>query len=52
MEIIKVTYSDGTTGEQVVIASGDGFTTMSKSTYDAQQAELKVPKVVDEAAPE
>ena len=39
MEIIQVTYSDGTTGEQVVLPAGDGFTTMPKAVYDAQQVE-------------
>ena len=40
MEIMEVTYSDGTTGEQVVINNGNGFTAMTKATYDAQQAAL------------
>ena len=39
--------------EHVIIDRGNGeFTSMLKSTYDAQQAEAKAPKVVDETAPE
>ena len=39
--------------EHVIIDRGNGeFTSMPKSTYDEQQAELEAPKVVDEAAPE
>ena len=49
MEIITDTYGN----EIVYIVNDDGSTTsMLKSTYDAQQAEAKAPKVVDEAAPE
>jgi hypothetical protein len=41
---------DGT--EYAIIDKGNGeFTSMHKSTYDELQAELKAPKVVDEAAP-
>jgi hypothetical protein len=39
--------------EHAIIDRGNGeFTSMLKSTYDAIQAELETPKVVDEAAPE
>lgn len=38
--------------EYVTIETNGHFTTMLKSTYDELQAELKAPKVVDEAAPE
>ena len=44
MEIIQVTYSDGTTGEQVVIPNGDGFTTMPKSVYDEMIAVQELNK--------
>jgi hypothetical protein len=39
--------------EYAIIDRGnEEFTSMLKSTYDELQAELKAPKVVDEAAPE
>lgn len=47
MEIIDVIYSDGTIGQQVVIASNGGFTAMPKSVYDemiANQPALQ-PKI-------
>ena len=50
---IKVTGIDGVEVEHAIIDRGNGeFTSMLKSTYDEQQAELETPKVVDEAAPE
>ena len=49
---IKVAGADGKDVEHAIIDRGNGeFTSMLKSTYDAQQAEAKAPKVVDEAAP-
>jgi hypothetical protein len=48
----KLKGLDGLEVEHAIIDRGDGeFTSMLKSTYDAQQAEAKAPKVVDEAAP-
>jgi hypothetical protein len=48
----KVKDIDGKELEHAIIDRGNGeFTSMLKSTYDAQQAEAKAPKVVDEAAP-
>jgi hypothetical protein len=38
MEIVEVTYSDGSTGLQVIINNGNGFTAMTKEFYDEQQA--------------
>jgi hypothetical protein len=55
MENIKIIEVETPLGiqEHVVIDRGNNeFTSMLKSTYDAQQAELEAPKVVDEAAPE
>jgi hypothetical protein len=41
MEIITVTNTDGSTTEHVIIEHAPGeFTSMLKSTYDAQQEEL------------
>jgi hypothetical protein len=52
IKIIKVESFEGI-AEHVIIDRGNGeFTSMLKSTYDAQQAEAKASKVVDEAAPE
>jgi hypothetical protein len=49
----KIAGIDGVEVEHAIIDRGNGeYTSMLKSTYDAQQAELKAPKVVDEAAPE
>jgi hypothetical protein len=40
-----VEYNDGTIQENAIIDRGNGeFTSMLKSTYDAQQAELKPAK--------
>ena len=48
---IKVSGADGKDVEHAIIDRGNGeFTSMLKSTYDAQQAEAT--KVIDEAAPE
>jgi hypothetical protein len=50
MENIKIieTENMGKTYEEVVIDHGnDQFTSMLKSTYDAQQAEQSTPKVSD-----
>jgi hypothetical protein len=50
---IKVAGADGIEQEHAIIDRGnEEFTSMLKSTYDAQQAELNATKVVDEAAPE
>jgi hypothetical protein len=50
---VKVAGADGVEVEHAIIDRGnEEFTSMLKSTYDAQQAEAKAPKVVDEAAPE
>jgi hypothetical protein len=41
---IEVPNLDGTTTEHALIAHADGsFTSMLKSTYDAQQAEQSTP---------
>ena len=49
----KVTFIEVDGIEHAIIDRGNGeFTSMHKSTYDAQQAQLEAPKVVDEAAPE
>ena len=53
----KVTYFEDVDGnEHALIDHGNQeFTSMLKSTYDAQQAEqkpAKAPKVVDETTPE
>jgi hypothetical protein len=50
----KVTYFKDADGvEYALIDRGnEEFTSMLKSIYDELQAELKAPKVVDEAAPE
>lgn len=36
IEIIEVTYSDGTTGQQVIITDSVGFTTMSLAEYEKE----------------
>lgn len=42
--IIEVTNIDGSTTEHVIIDRGNGeFTSMLKSTYDAQQAVVVAP---------
>ena len=47
----KVTFIEVDGIEHAIIDRGNGeFTSMHKSTYDAQQALAKAPKVVDEAA--
>jgi hypothetical protein len=51
----KVTFiesqnPDGTISEHALIDRGNNeFTSMLKSTYDAQQAEQSTPSVIDEA---
>ena len=52
MTMDKVTFiKDPEGNEHAIIDRGNGeFTSMLKSTYDELQAELKAPKVVDEAA--
>lgn len=53
MTMDKVTFIKVDEVEHAIIDRGNGeFTSMPKSTYDAQQAEAKAPKVVDETAPE
>jgi hypothetical protein len=53
MTMDKVTFIEIEGSEHAIIDRGNGeFTSMLKSTYDELQAELKAPKVVDEAAPE
>jgi hypothetical protein len=50
IEIITSENPDGTTTEHVIIDRGNGeFTSMLKSTYEAQQAEQSTPIVIDEA---
>ena len=53
---IKVVGQDAIELEHAIIDHGnEQFTSMLKSTYDAQQAEqkpAKAPKVVDETTPE
>ena len=50
VSFIKIKGTDGEDVEHAIIDRGNGeFTSMLKSTYDAQQAEAKAPKVVDEA---
>jgi hypothetical protein len=52
VEFIEVEDRDGNKVTTALIDHGNGeFTSMLKSTYDAQQAEAKAPKVIDEAAP-
>lgn len=42
----------GQVTEHAIIDRGNGeFTSMPKSIYDEQQAALKTPAVIDEAAP-
>jgi hypothetical protein len=51
IKIVEIENADGSITEHIIIDRGNGeFTSMLKSTYDAQQAEAS--KVVDEAAPE
>jgi len=46
VKFIEVTESDGTTTEHAIIDRGNGeFTSMLKSTYEAQQAEQSTPIV-------
>jgi hypothetical protein len=50
LEFIKVTGLDGVEAEHAIIDHGNGeFTSMLKSTYEAQQAEQSTPIVTDEA---
>ena len=50
VEFITVTAIDGTEVEHAIIDRGNGeFTSMLKSTYEAQQAEQSTPSVIDEA---
>jgi hypothetical protein len=47
---IKVTGLDGIEVEHAIIDRGNGeFTSMTKATYDAMQAEQSTPNVIDEA---
>jgi hypothetical protein len=47
---IEIENQDGTTTEHAIIDRGNGeFTSMLKSTYEAQQAEQSTPIVTDEA---
>jgi hypothetical protein len=47
---IKLKNSNGVEVEHAIIDHGNGeFTSMLKSTYDAQQAEQSTPIVIDEA---
>jgi hypothetical protein len=46
VSFIEVVNSDGTTSEHAIIDRGNGeFTSMLKSTYEAQQAEQSTPIV-------
>jgi hypothetical protein len=55
MTMDKVTFIttenlDGSTTEHAIIDRGNGeYTSMLKSTYEAQQAEQSTPSVIDEA---
>jgi len=52
---IEIENIDGSTSEHAIIDRGNGeFTSMLKSTYDAQQEAIAnyVPPVVEETAPE
>jgi hypothetical protein len=47
---ITVTETDGVEVEHAIIDRGNGeFTSMLKSTYEAQQAEQSTPSVIHEA---
>jgi hypothetical protein len=47
---IEVSEIDGSTTEHAIIEHADGsFTSMLKSTYEAQQAQQSTPIVTDEA---
>jgi len=48
---IKIAGADGIEMEHAFIDRGNGeFTSMLKSTYEAQQAEQSTPSLTDEAA--
>ncbi len=45
---VQSTNPDGTTTEHIIIDHGNGeFTSMLKSTYEAQQAEQSTPSVTN-----
>ena len=47
---ISIAGSDGVEVEHAIIDRGNGeYTSMLKSTYEAQQAEQSTPSVIDEA---
>ena len=47
---VDIENKDGSTTEHAIIDRGNGeFTSMLKSTYEAQQAEQSTPSVIDEA---
>ena len=49
VEFIKVTGIDGVEVEHAIIDRGNGeFTSMLKSTYEAQQAEQSTPNLTGE----
>jgi hypothetical protein len=49
VKFIKVEDGRGNTIEHAIIDRGNGeFTSMPKSTYEAQQAEQSTPIVIDE----
>ena len=51
VEFIKVTGIDGVEVEHAIIDRGNGeFTSMLKSTYEAQQAEQSTPNLTNEPA--
>ena len=48
VEFITITDAQGVEVEHAIIDRGNGeFTSMLKSTYEAQQAEQSTPKVAD-----
>jgi hypothetical protein len=50
VSFVKVAGIDGVEVEHAIIDRGNGeFTSMLKSTYEAQQAEQSTPIVTDEA---
>ena len=52
VKFIKIANRNGEELEHAIIDhDNEEFTSMLKSTYDAQQTEAKAPKVVDEATP-
>jgi hypothetical protein len=48
IQIVQIDNPDGTVTEHVIIDRGNGeFTSMLKSTYEAQQAEQSTPNLAD-----